>query len=71
MASGVRGIMGIGNIGIMENKMETTIVYWEYLGIMEKENGNYYLGLQMHHLGFGIWDLALRVWGLGFRDTTS
>ena len=23
-------------IGIMENKMETTIVYWGYIGIMEK-----------------------------------
>ena len=35
-ASGVRAIMGIGNMGIMEKKTETTIVYWEYLGIMEK-----------------------------------
>ena len=25
-----------GYIGIMENKMETTIVYWGYIGIMEK-----------------------------------
>ena len=24
-------------IGIMENKMETTIVYWGYMGIMEKK----------------------------------
>ena len=28
--------------------METTgiigVIYWGYLGIMEKENGNYYLG---------------------------
>ena len=23
------------NIGIMENKMESTIVYWGYIGIME------------------------------------
>ena len=31
--------MGIswGYIGIMENKMETTIVYWGYNGIMEKK----------------------------------
>ena len=27
-----------GNIGIMEKKMETTIVYWDN----GKENGNYY-----------------------------
>ena len=26
-----------GYIGIMENKMETTIVYWCYIGIMEKK----------------------------------
>ena len=24
-------------IGIMENKMETTIVYWGYIGIMENK----------------------------------
>ena len=24
-------------IGIMENKMETSIVYWVYIGIMEKK----------------------------------
>ena len=26
-----------GYVGIMENKMETTIVNWGYIGIMEKE----------------------------------
>ena len=26
-----------GYIGIMENKMETTVVYWGYIGIMEKK----------------------------------
>ena len=26
-----------GYIGIMENKMETTIVYWGYIGTMEKK----------------------------------
>ena len=26
----------LGNIGIMENKMEITIVYWGYIGIIEK-----------------------------------
>ena len=31
----------------MEKKMETTIVYWGYIGIMEKENGNYYLGCRV------------------------
>ena len=31
----------------MEKKMETTIVYWGYIGNNGKENGNYYsiLGL--------------------------
>ena len=24
-------------MGLMENKMETTIVYWGYIGIMEKK----------------------------------
>ena len=36
-----------GYIGIVENKMETTIVCWGYMGIMEKENGNYYLGCRV------------------------
>ena len=26
-----------GHIGIMENKMEATIVYWGYIGIMENK----------------------------------
>ena len=30
------------SIGIMENNMETTIVYWGYIGTMEKQDGNYY-----------------------------
>ena len=34
----------IGYIGIMENKMETTIVYWGLYGDNGKENGNYYNG---------------------------
>ena len=32
-----------GYIGIMEKKMETTVVYC-FFSIAEKENGNYYLG---------------------------
>ena len=33
------GILGLyrGYIGIMEKKMETTIVYWGCIGIMEKK----------------------------------
>ena len=27
----------IQNIRVMENKMETTIVYWGYMGMMEKK----------------------------------
>ena len=34
----------IGYIGIMENKMETTIVYWGYIGITETKNRNDYNG---------------------------
>ena len=30
------------SMGIMEKKMETTIVYWGYSGNNGKENGNYY-----------------------------
>ena len=28
----------------MENKMETTIIYWGYIGNNGKDHGNYYLG---------------------------
>ena len=47
-------------IGIMENKMETTIVYWGLCGINGKENGNHYSILinstpQAHEIyGFSI-----------------
>ena len=42
-----------GYIGIMENKMETTIVYWGYIGIVEN---------QMETTMFGsVTPLALRV----------
>ena len=27
----------LGHIGIMEKKMEATIIYWGYIGIMEKK----------------------------------
>ena len=36
--------------------METTTVYWGYLGLFRdngKENGNYYLGFRVEGLGFG------------------
>ena len=29
--------------GIMEKKMETTIAYWGYIGMMKEKNGSYYL----------------------------
>ena len=29
-----------------EKEMETVIVYWGYIGIMEKENGNYHIILE-------------------------
>ena len=32
-----------GYIGIMEKKMETTIVYWGYIKDNGKENGHYYI----------------------------
>ena len=56
-----------GYIGIMEKKMETTIAFiwgskasivsiWEVdIGIMEKENGNYY----SLHLGVKIWEVEV------------
>ena len=34
-------------MGIMEKKMETTIVYWGYIGIMGKEERNDYLGFRV------------------------
>ena len=36
-------ILGLywGNIGIMEKKMETTILHWGNIGIMENKNGHY------------------------------
>ena len=36
-----------GYIGIMENEMETTIVYWGYIWDNGKENGNYYSMLRL------------------------
>ena len=35
-------------LGIMEKKMETTIVYWGYSGNSGKENGNYYSTLGLY-----------------------
>ena len=35
-----------GFIGIMEKKMETTIVYWGYSGDNGEENGDYYSHFQ-------------------------
>ena len=35
------------NIGIMEKKMKTTIVYWGIYGDNGTENGNYYHGLYL------------------------
>ena len=34
-------VIHYGYIGIMDKKMETTIVYWGYIGTNGKENGNY------------------------------
>ena len=30
-------------MGMMENKVETTVLYWGYIGMMEKDNGNWYV----------------------------
>ena len=38
----------------MEKKMETTMVYWVYIGIMEKKMETYYLGFGVEDLGFGV-----------------
>ena len=37
------GKQTIRNKGYIEAVFGTTIVYWGYLGIMEKESGNYYI----------------------------
>ena len=37
----------VGYIRIMENKMETTVIHWGYIGNNGKENGNYYLGFRV------------------------
>ena len=34
--------IGLTGIGIMEQKMETTVVYWGYSRDDGEENGNYY-----------------------------
>ena len=34
---GFWGLRFWGYIGMIENKMETTIVYWGYVGMMENE----------------------------------
>ena len=40
----------MGYMGIMEKKMETTIVYWGHIGMMEKKTETtimgYYIGLR-------------------------
>ena len=38
-------LLSWGYIGIMENKLETTIVYWGYIGIMENKMETSILGL--------------------------
>ena len=51
-----------GNIGIMEKKMETTIVLQAYIGVYwdnGRENANYYNGLViilgLHNIGVQYW----------------
>ena len=43
-------------MGIMEKKMETTVVYWGYMGLYGdngKENGNYYSILGLYGVIWG------------------
>ena len=42
-------------MGMMEKKMETTIVYWGNLGIMEKKMETTIMGFRIRLLGFGSW----------------
>ena len=37
----------------MESKMETTIVYWGYIGDNGKEQGNYYVAFRVLLQGHG------------------
>ena len=51
----ILGLYGLiwGYIGMMEKRMETTIVYWGYIGSHRdngKENGNYYSILGLYGL---------------------
>ena len=48
----IMGNLGV-ILGIMENKMETTIVYWGYIGVG--------LGFRVQDLGFGVQDLRFKV----------
>ena len=41
-AAGGRSLSYSGYIGIMEKRMETTIVYWGYIGDNGEEHGNYF-----------------------------
>ena len=41
-------------LGIMENKMETTIVYGDYLGIMENEMETTIMGLYRGYRGYKV-----------------
>ena len=46
-------------MGIMEKKMETTIIYWVIFGLYRdngKENGNYYYGLYRDYVRY-IWGI--------------
>ena len=41
------GVYWSDNIGRIEKRMETTIVYWGYIGNNGKEHGNYYNPLRV------------------------
>ena len=62
----IRSIYGAiwGIIMIMEKRMETTVVYWSYIGTMEKMEAT--VGLRRASgLGLRIQGLGLTVWGYG------
>ena len=70
------GLRVWGYIGIMEKKMETSIVYWGYKGLMERIwkrriYPEYILPLGRSSVsGFRVWRLVLILHLLGYQSMT-
>ena len=54
-------------MGILEERLEATIVYWSYIGIMEKKlETTEYIGV-IYGKWRREWKLLSRVYGLGLK----